>query len=358
MSHVSLQNVAVAYQKTNILENFNLDIPQGELVSLLGPSGCGKTTTLRLVAGFLQAHQGSIQVGGKDYTTIPVNKRNFGFVFQNYALFPHMSIFDNIAFGLRQRKVSKKDTYTRVMEMLELVGLQHFENRFPKELSGGQKQRVAIARALVINPDLLLFDEPLSNLDANLRVSMRSEIRRIQQESGIAAIYVSHDQEECFSISDRVAIMNKGVIEQLDHPAAIYHRPRTSFVASFIGFKNFLRFDRRSENGQAPIFYKGDNTFAVPYDKETSSMTGVIRPDDIHIKPAGPHVIENQLSGTIKTAIFLGRSYQYEVETAHGSFTANQEMTIPFQAGDQVVLDMPAQKWVLVEESEVPSYAG
>lgn len=357
MSHVSLQNIAVAYQKTSILEDFSLDIPKGELVSLLGPSGCGKTTTLRLVAGFLQAHQGSIHVGGRDYTTVPVNKRNFGFVFQNYALFPHMSIFDNIAFGLRQRKVSKKETYTKVMEMLELVGLQHFENRFPKQLSGGQKQRVAIARALVINPDLLLFDEPLSNLDANLRVSMRSEIRRIQQESGIAAIYVSHDQEECFSISDRVAIMNKGVIEQLDHPATIYHQPQTSFVASFIGFKNFLRFDRRSENGERTVFYKGENTFAVSFEKQTSSMIGVIRPDDIHIKQAGPPEIENQLSGTITTAIFLGRSYQYEVKTAHGSFTVNQEMASPFQPGDQVVLEMPAHKWVLVEESEVYPYA-
>lgn len=210
MALFTLENVSVAYEKKNILEDFNLSIEKGQLVSLLGPSGCGKTTTLRLIAGFLEASKGKFIFEGKDYTKVPVNKRNFGFVFQNYALFPHLSIFDNIAFGLRLRKINKKEIEKRVLNMLEIVNLRGFEQRFPSELSGGQRQRVAIARALVIEPDILLFDEPLSNLDANLRVNMRVEIRRIQQELGITTVYVSHDQEECFSISDQVAIMNKG----------------------------------------------------------------------------------------------------------------------------------------------------
>ena len=242
MALFTLENVSVAYEKKNILEDFNLSIEKGQLVSLLGPSGCGKTTTLRLIAGFLEASEGKFIFQDKDYTKVPVNKRNFGFVFQNYALFPHLSIFDNIAFGLRLRKVSKKEIEKRVQNMLEIVNLRGFEHRFPGELSGGQRQRVAIARALVIEPDILLFDEPLSNLDANLRVNMRVEIRRIQQELGITTVYVSHDQEECFSISDQVAIMNKGVIEQLSDPATIYKYPETKFVADFIGFKNFITF--------------------------------------------------------------------------------------------------------------------
>ena len=184
MALLALENVSVAYDNQYILQNFNLNIEKGQLISLLGPSGCGKTTTLRLIAGFLEAKDGRFLFDGKDYTRVPVNKRNFGFVFQSYALFPHLSVFDNVAFGLRLRKVNEAAVKQRVLRILEVVSLGGFEKRFPKELSGGQRQRVAIARALVISPDLLLFDEPLSNLDANLRINMRVEIRRIQQELG------------------------------------------------------------------------------------------------------------------------------------------------------------------------------
>ncbi|MFZ4451335.1 ABC transporter ATP-binding protein [Salibacterium aidingense] len=361
MAYLSLQQVSVAYQKTNILEEFNLEIQEGELVSLLGPSGCGKTTTLRLIAGFLHAHEGAVTLQDQDYTNVPVNKRNFGFVFQNYALFPHMSVFDNVAFGLRQRKESKSVIKTKVLDMLDLVGLKGFENRFPSELSGGQSQRVAIARALVIEPDLLLFDEPLSNLDANLRVNMRLEIRRIQQELGITAVYVSHDQEECFSISDQVAIMNKGNIEQLSNPADIYHYPKTSFIADFIGFKNFITFDRKEKQTDGTTYYKADTAFVVadhPGSTGREGMMGAIRPEDItlHTRENAAHT--NSLSGTIHTVIFLGRSYQYEVRTSLGNFTVNEEMFAPLQPGTEVALTFPPDKWVIVEKTEVTTHAG
>jgi len=352
MALLALENVSVAYDNQYILQNFNLNIEKGQLVSLLGPSGCGKTTTLRLIAGFLEAKEGRFLFDGKDYTRVPVNKRNFGFVFQSYALFPHLSVFDNVAFGLRLRKVSEAEVKKRVMEMLEVVNLTGFEKRFPKELSGGQRQRVAIARALVIKPDLLLFDEPLSNLDANLRVNMRVEIRRIQQELGITTVYVSHDQEECFSISDRVAIMNKGVIEQLDEPAVIFKYPKTEFVARFIGFTNFITFDERSEHDGKILLRIGDVVFQAGKNPGTLQSNGkkcALRPDDVRVTTEAAEKQENLLPGKVKVSTFLGRSYQYVVETKLGDFTVNQEMESPYRNGENVYLHFPQDKMVLVD---------
>lgn len=353
MALLTLQDISVAYNKQNILKDFHLEIEEGKLVSLLGPSGCGKTTTLRLIAGFLQANQGKFLFKDKDYTKVPVNKRNFGFVFQNYALFPHLSIFDNIAFGLRLRKISKSEIEKRVMSVLEIVNLKGYEKRYPKELSGGQKQRVAIARGLVIEPDLLLFDEPLSNLDANLRENMRVEIRRIQQELGITTVYVSHDQEECFSISDQVAIMNKGIIEQLSDPASIYKYPKTKFVADFIGFKNFIDFDERSDIGNEIKLIKSGHIFVIQKNERMnnhSAKIGAIRPDNLVIRvKEGTEVPENGLTGRVKVRTYLGRSYQYIVETPIGDFTINKEMTEPYQSGLEVVLVIPRDQMVLVE---------
>ncbi len=241
MSLLELRDITAGYDKNIILKNLNLNVEKGELVSLLGPSGCGKTTTLRLIAGFSEPVSGNFFFNNKDYTKIPLHKRNFGFVFQSYALFPHMNIYDNVAFGLRQRKLPESEIKTKVMDMLHTVDLDGFEKRLPKEMSGGQRQRVALARAMVINPDLMLFDEPLSNLDAKLRVSMRTEIRRIQQEAGITAIYVTHDQSEAMAISDKVIIMNKGLVEQISTPQEAYYYPNNQFVADFIGEANFLK---------------------------------------------------------------------------------------------------------------------
>jgi putative spermidine/putrescine transport system ATP-binding protein len=354
MALFTLQDIAVAYNKQNILQDFNLEIENGKLVSLLGPSGCGKTTTLRLIAGFIQANQGKFLFKDKDYTRVPVNKRNFGFVFQNYALFPHLSIFDNIAFGLRLRKVSKSEIEKRVMSVLEIVDLKGFEKRYPKELSGGQKQRVAIARALVIEPDILLFDEPLSNLDANLRVNMRVEIRRIQQELGITTVYVSHDQEECFSISDQVAIMNKGVIEQLDEPTAIYQYPKTKFVADFIGFKNFIDFDKRTDFEDRIELNKSGQTFSIlkkPQMTNVSGKIGAIRPDNLLLREKDHMELnpENGIFGKIKISTYLGRSFPYVVETSIGDFTVNKEMIEPYRAGQEVILEIPKDQMVLVD---------
>ncbi|MBT2757420.1 ABC transporter ATP-binding protein [Mesobacillus foraminis] len=353
MALFTLQDITVAYNKQNILENFNLNIEEGQLVSLLGPSGCGKTTTLRLIAGFLQSDKGKFLYKGKDYTKVPVNKRNFGFVFQNYALFPHMTIFENVAFGLRLRKASKAEIQKRVMEVLEIVSLKGYEKRYPKELSGGQRQRVAIARALVIEPDLLLFDEPLSNLDANLRVNMRVEIRRIQQELGITTVYVSHDQEECFSISDQVAIMNKGVIEQLSDPATIYKYPKSKFVADFIGFKNFIEFDERNDSGHSIRLAKSGHHFVIPKNAQVSTQSGkigAIRPDSLVLQEKGANPLpENGLPGRIKVTTYLGRSYQYVVETLIGNFTVNKEMIEPYHSGQEVILVIPGDQLVLVD---------
>ncbi|MFC4810510.1 ABC transporter ATP-binding protein [Paenibacillus sp. GCM10023250] len=353
MALLTLEQISVAYDQQLILQDFNLSVEKGSLISLLGPSGCGKTTTLRLIAGFIEAKAGKFLLNGKDYTRVPVNKRNFGFVFQSYALFPHLSIYDNVAFGLRLRKVSGAELDRRVRNILDIVSLSGFEKRFPKELSGGQRQRVAIARALVIEPELLLFDEPLSNLDANLRVNMRTEIRRIQQELGITTLYVSHDQEECFSISDQVAIMNRGIIEQLGAPSAIFNYPKTEFVARFIGFTNFISFDTRAEHKDEIVLKVKEYTFSVTKHAskgEQSGKQGAIRPDDVVM--GLPSVMEegpNSIVGRIKVSTFLGRSYQYVVETLLGEFTVNKEMELPYLNGQEVRLLFPSEKLVLVE---------
>ncbi|SNT18882.1 putative spermidine/putrescine transport system ATP-binding protein [Bacillus sp. OK838] len=354
MALFTLQDISVAYNKQNILKDFNLEIEKGKLVSLLGPSGCGKTTTLRLIAGLLKANEGKFLFKEKDYTKVPVNKRNIGFVFQNYALFPHLPIFENIAFGLRLRKNSKSEIENKVMNVLEIVNLKGFEKRYPKELSGGQKQRVAIARALVIEPDILLFDEPLSNLDANLRVNMRVEIRRIQQELGITTVYVSHDQEECFSISDQVAIMNKGIIEQLSDPATIYKYPETKFVADFIGFKNFIEFDKRTDHIDKIELNKQGYSFVLHKDAQMTNSTGkigAIRPDDLMIreKDNAGAVLENSLTGRVKVSTYLGKSYQYVIETVIGDFTVNKEMTESYRTGQEIILEIPKNQMVLID---------
>ncbi|MCK1992283.1 ABC transporter ATP-binding protein [Peribacillus muralis] len=354
MALFTLQDISVAYGKQKILKDFSLEIEKGKLVSLLGPSGCGKTTTLRVIAGLLKANGGKFLFKDKNYMKVPVNKRNFGFVFQSYALFPHLSIFDNIAFGLRLRKNSKADIEKKVRNVLEIVNLTGCEKRFPEELSGGQKQRVAIARALVIEPDILLFDEPLSNLDAKLRVNMRAEIRRIQQELGITTVYVSHDQEECLAISDQVAIMNKGAIEQFSDPATIYQYPQTKFVADFIGFQNFIDFDKRTDHHGKIELKKSGYSFVLDKDvrmTNNAGKIGVIRPGDLLVKEKDDAcaVQENSLSGRVKVSTYLGRSYQYVVDTPIGDFIVNKESAESYRIGQEIILEVPRNQMVLVD---------
>ena len=242
MAYIELKNIDAGYVKGNpILKDFNLEVEKGELISLLGPSGCGKTTTLRTIAGFIAPEKGNVIIDQKDVTKLPPNKRNIGLVFQTYALFPHLSVFENIAYGLKRRKVPKAEIAEKVKNVLELVSLTGFEDRLPANLSGGQRQRVALARSIVIEPDLLLLDEPLSNLDAKLRDEMRAELSRLQHQLGITMIYVTHDQIEALSLSSKIIVMNEGNIEQMGSPKEIYENPATKFVAKFVGFDNILK---------------------------------------------------------------------------------------------------------------------
>ena len=262
-------------------EGFELNIPflearPGEFLTLLGPSGCGKTTTLRIIAGFEKADRGRIYFDDIVMNEVPPYERNIGIVFQDYALFPHMTVYDNISFGLKLRKLSEEEIKKRISWALELVGLEGFENRYPEQLSGGQQQRVALARALVIEPQLLLLDEPLSNLDAKIRERLRGEIKRIQRELGITTIYVTHDQEEAMAISDRIAVMSIGKIEQVGSPLDLYYSPKNEFVAQFLGLSNILEVN--AENGKACI---GSLCFEV---KKEGRVKIFFRPESVYIK--------------------------------------------------------------------------
>jgi len=333
MARLELNNLKVSYDgKTNILEDYNLKIEDGEFVSILGPSGCGKTTTLRAVAGFLEATDGEILIDNKDYSKIPVNKRNFGIVFQSYALFPNMTVFENVAYGLKLRSVSKEEREQKVLEILENVELLALKDRKPENLSGGQRQRVALARALIISPNLLLLDEPLSNLDAKLRIEMRSQIRRMQQKYKITTILITHDQEECFSISDKVAIMNNGKIEQYDTPESIYSNPSSIFVADFVGFKNLLDVTRVSSG----VYMLSNGKEIEAADVENAKKIA-IRPQNITVNQSGESFIE----GTVKIRTYLGEDYQYEVETDLGDLVVNTGKNIALDTGDIIKLDFP-----------------
>ena len=302
-------------QKVTAVNDLSLTIKKGEFVTLLGPSGCGKTTTLRMIAGFEPLNSGEIHLGGRQIDEVPAFERNMPMVFQSYALFPHLSIFENVAYGLRARKVENKVVKNDVDMALQLVNLEGLEGRYPGELSGGQQQRVALARALVLKPKIILFDEPLSNLDAKLRTQTRLEIKRVQKMLGITAIYVTHDQEEALSMSDQVIVMNKGEIVQAGPPEEIYNRPNSIFVADFIGDANFIDVD---------VLEVKDKIIAVNLQNQTLEINKGNSYQDIKagekvylsIKPEAVNVNQNgaKFSGNLYSTSFLGANTEYEIE--------------------------------------------
>ncbi|NPA47585.1 MAG: ABC transporter ATP-binding protein [Thermococci archaeon] len=308
MVEVRLENIVKRFEGTTALKGISLRIHEGELFTLLGPSGCGKSTTLRIIAGLEFPDEGEIYFGGERVTYLPSNVRRAVMVFQNYALWPHMSVFDNIAYGLKLKKMPKEEIAKKVEWALELVKLKGFENRYPTQLSGGQQQRVAIARALVVEPRVLLLDEPLSNLDAKLRLEMRSEIRRIQRELGITVIYVTHDQEEAMAISDRIAVMNVGTVEQVGTPKEIYEEPKTEFVASFMGKTNVIParvVDRAGD--RVAVEFGSVRLDGLRYTGDSDEVVVVIRPERIRIAPG-----ENTVS--LRGKVDLVEYYGFFVE--------------------------------------------
>jgi spermidine/putrescine transport system ATP-binding protein len=303
----------------------DLEIGVGEFFSLLGPSGCGKTTTMRMIAGFEEPTSGEVKLYGKSVIGVPPNKRDVNMVFQSYALFPHMSVFENVAFGLRRKGVAKDEVTRRVGEIIETVGLSGREKRRPRELSGGQQQRVALARALVNRPRALLLDEPLGALDLKLRQAMQVELKRIQREVGITFIYVTHDQGEALTMSDRIAVMNEGRVEQLGSPRAIYERPGTRFVAGFIGTSNLLSGDVKSLSGDRAVILSGDGQHVeVPLREGLSAAAGdqldiTVRPEKIDLKLDAADCAGCRLRGTVTEVVYLGTSTSYNVTTSTGA---------------------------------------
>ena len=314
---INIENVVKRFGKDTIINGLSLNIKEGEFFTLLGPSGCGKTTLLRMIIGFNSIEGGEIKLDEKLINNIPTNKINMGMVFQNYAIFPHMSVKDNVAFGLKRQKMSKKEIDEKVDEILKIVKIDHLKDRMPVKLSGGQQQRVALARAIVIHPEVLLMDEPLSNLDAKLRVEMRNAIKRIQQQIGITTVYVTHDQEEALAVSDRIAVMNGGVIQQIDTPKRIYQRPSNTFVATFIGQSNILDgqvIKNNSEEG-IKIF---DAFFAMTnLSKNCTNMEDVkvsIRPEEFILSMDN----KDGIKGVVKSSVFLGINTNYFIELENG----------------------------------------
>jgi len=317
--NIKIRNAVKRYGQNTIIANLSLDIKEGEFFTLLGPSGCGKTTLLRMIAGFNSIEGGEFYFNDKLINLIDPAKRNIGMVFQNYAIFPHLSVKNNVAFGLKNRKYPKEKIESETQKFLELMKIDQFKDRMPNRLSGGQQQRVALARALVVQPDVLLMDEPLSNLDAKLRVEMRQTIKEIQKRVGITTVYVTHDQEEAMAISDRIAVMKDGVIQHIGAPKDIYQRPANLFVASFIGRTNLLDATLAVEHGQTVLTFK--DGFRLPLNRikaehmKNQNVIVSIRPEEFAITDNA----ENSLKGVIDSSVFLGLNTHYFIHLDSGA---------------------------------------
>jgi iron(III) transport system ATP-binding protein len=335
MSKLILKDLTKRFDDVAAVNHVNLEVEEGEFVTLLGPSGCGKTTTLRTVAGFYQPDEGEVWFNDKIMNNVPPAKRNTAMCFQSYALFPHMNVWDNIAFGLKMRKLPAEEQKKRVAQALEMLSLTGMDKRKPGQLSGGQQQRVALARAIVTQPDILLFDEPLSNLDAKLRVQVRVEIQEMQKRLGITAIYVTHDQDEALAISDRIVIMNQGQIEQIGDPQSIYLHPKTSFVAGFIGLANILKGRVLSRNGGELKLETSFGTLLADAGNSTAKAGDEVkfsfRPENLLLYKEGD---VNRIQGTILHAIFMGDAMDLFIDVKGSRLRAHAGSTARFNPGD------------------------
>lgn len=337
---IILKNLSKHYGGKAAVDQVSLEVASGELVSLLGPSGCGKTTTLRMVAGFEIPDAGQVLFGNQDVTGVPAEQRQVGMVFQNYALFPNLSVTGNIGFGLRVARWPAEKAKARVVEMIELVGLTGFEGRAVQNLSGGQRQRVALARALAPEPRLLLLDEPLSALDAKIRAGLRTELRRLQLTLGITTVMVTHDQEEAMSMSDRVVVMNQGRIEQIGSPRELYTQPQTQFVATFIGLMNLVK----AEPLGLGRWRMSGQEVAIPLDLNVQTQKLGVRPERIELSPNGG----GELKGTVELVTYLGAEQQVLVKVGPDTWTALVPNHQIIQRGDEVSLHIPADAWIVV----------
>ncbi len=333
---IKLENISRIFQGKPAVDNISLEVKSGELLALLGPSGCGKTTTLRCVAGFEIPDSGQVFIGETNVTKVPAESREVGMVFQNYALFPNLSVAGNISFGLRVAKWSKEKSEARVQELLKTVGLLGFERRAVQSLSGGQRQRVALARALAREPRVLLLDEPLSALDAKIRIELRTELKRLQLELGITTLLVTHDQEEAMSMADRVVVMNNGKIEQLGAPRDLYLKPATPFVAAFVGEMNLLEV-KIIGNGQFRLL---EQTISVQNASSSTQKVGV-RPENVQL-----HEGSSQFSGTVELVTYLGATQQVLVNVAGQIWIARVPNTKMFTRGQVIGLEVAADAWL------------
>ena len=322
MASIEIVNATVGYGSRTIIDDQSIRIPEGSFFTMLGPSGCGKTTFLRLIAGFIEPRPGRILFGGRDVTHTPAHRRNCGVVFQDYALFPDRTVFENVAYGLRARGIGDSDIRRRVGRYLERVELADFAARLPANLSGGQRQRVALARALAIEPQVLLLDEPLSALDAKLAIEMQSFVRDIQREFGVTTVFVTHDQRMALTMSDQIALLRDGRVEQIDTPRAIYHRPRSTYAADFIGAANLVVPDSTVVEGEAAYCTIGDTTVRVHRNGCTATEGAklCIREESLRVLPPGQdgHEPSNLLKAQVERVIFMGEAFRFDLRLANG----------------------------------------
>jgi spermidine/putrescine transport system ATP-binding protein len=356
---VQLVDLVKRFGEFTAVAGVNLDMPPGEFFSLLGPSGCGKTTTLRLIAGFEKPSDGQILLDGTDMAQTPPHKRNVNTVFQNYALFPHLTVEENVAFGLRYKDASKTETKERVGKALDLVALSDFGKRRPNQLSGGQQQRVALARALILNPAVLLLDEPLGALDAKLRKRLQIELKALQEEVGITFIYVTHDQEEALTMSDRIAVMSQGRVEQVGGPKEIYEEPATAYVADFLGVSNLMEATGAGQgDGGCKVALGEFNLVAGQGDTSTAGPTKItIRPERVGLEAQGT-TGPNRIPGMVERVVYVGSILQVIVNLAPGdriqAWIQNEGETIPWTSGTPVTVHLPSDALRVLPESGTP----